>query len=233
MQSSVIGRGAYHAPKAARLLRLEAPGTESTDVHRWAFGYVRHSKRYGGAIRLDEFSRRTGTISFLELVELAYIAGMLESGASWPKVHAAMRAAAQMLPNELHPFAHQEWFADPAGIYLRLGKKHGERTLIEMAEGLQYTMEGLLRTYLRQLQFNPSTGLADVWAPLGENRPILIDPQRSFGLPIVTSGVRTDILFGHYDAGDKITEIAGWYDVPETEVEAAIDFEERLQPIAA
>lgn len=233
MQSSVFGRGVYHTSSVARLLRLEAPETKSSDVHRWAFGYVRRARRYPGAIRLDSLSKRTDTLSFLELVELAYIAGMLESGASWPKVHAAMNAAAKMLPNEPHPFARQEWFADPAGIYLRLGKKSGERTLIEMGEGLQYAMEGLLRTYLRQLRFDPDTRLADVWAPLGDGRPVFIDPRRSFGLPIVESGVRTDILFGHYSAGDKITAIAGWYDVPEKEVEAAIDFEEKLLPRAA
>ena len=38
MTPSVIGRGAYYAPKVARLLRLEAPDTMGSDVHRWAFG---------------------------------------------------------------------------------------------------------------------------------------------------------------------------------------------------
>jgi uncharacterized protein (DUF433 family) len=158
---------------------------------------------------------------------------MLESGVSWPKVHAAMRAAIRLLPDQPHPFAHEEWFADPGGIYLRLGRKHQQRLFIEMGEGLQYTMEGLLKRYLRQIRFNPLTKLADVWLPLGENRPVVIDPNRSFGLPVVSSGVRTDLLFEHYLAGDKITEISGWYEIDETEVEAAIEFEERLQPRAA
>jgi uncharacterized protein (DUF433 family) len=140
-----------------------------------------------------------------------------------------------MFPKEPHPFAHRDWFADPGGVYLRLSKESGDRALVEMAGDAQYAMEGLLKIYLRQIHFNPDTGLADVWAPLGVNRPVVIDPRRSFGLPIVASGVRTDLLAGHYSAGDRITEIAGWYQVPETEVEAAIEFEERLlpQPVAA
>ncbi len=232
MTASVIGRGAYEAPKVARFLRIEAPDTLSSDVHRWAFGYARRKIKYPGAIRLDEFSRRTRTLSFLELVELAHIAGMLTSGSSWPKVRRAMIAAAKLFPNEPHPFAHKDWFADPAGIYLRLGQERADRTLIEMGEGLQYTMEGLLKRYLRQIRFDAETGLAEVWAPLGENRPVLIDPRRSFGLPVVTSGVRTDVLAGHAAAGDRTTEIAAWYDISETEVEAAIEFEEKLRPRA-
>jgi uncharacterized protein (DUF433 family) len=45
--------------------------------------------------------------------------------------------------------------------------------------------------------------------------------------------VRTDIIAAHHRGGDRITEIAAWYQIPETEVEAAVDFEEKLQPIAA
>ncbi len=232
MEVSVIGRGIYRFSKAAQLLRLESPSVNNAAVRRWAFGYLQGGKQYSGAIRYDNFSIETQTLSFLELVELAYISGMLESGASWSKVRRAMQAARQMFPDDPHPFARREWFADPGGIYLQLGEKRQDPLLLEMGN-MQYAMKRLLRVYLKQLRFNAETQHADMWSPLGDEKPIIVDPQRAFGLPIVASGVRTDVLAGYHRAGDPITRIASWYDIPEIEVEAAIDFEERLQPIAA
>jgi uncharacterized protein (DUF433 family) len=189
--------------------------------------------QYPGAIRAGAFSKETETISFLELVELAYIAAMLESGASWKKVRGAMQVASRMFPETDHPFAHRDWFADPGGIYLRLGRAHSESILVEMAGDAQYAFEGLLSRYLHQIHFDEATGVASLWAPLGLARPVLIDPTRSFGLPIVSSGVRTDVLFEHFMAGDRVEDIAGWYGVREGEVEAALEFENRIAGKAA
>ncbi len=228
-----LGRGAYSPTLAAKLLRLEAPETRSAHVRRWAFGYRRGQTQYPGAIAVDRFSRSSETISFLELIELAYISAMLQAGVSWPKVHAAMRVAARMFPGVSHPFAHRDWFADPGGIYLRLGRDRGEPALVEMAGDAQYAIEGLLSRYLHQIHFDEETGVASCWAPLGLARPVLVDPLRAFGLPIVTSGVRTDVLAEHFLAGDRIEDIAGWYGVKEGEVEAALEFENRISGVAA
>lgn len=225
---SLLGRGAYTPARAARLLRLESAAVGSGDVRRWAFGYKRRGQSYPGAIALDSFSKRFGALSFLELIELAYISGMLRSGATWPKVREAMRVAGALFPHEEHPFAHRDWFADPGGIYTRLGREHGNNDLVEMVGAAQYAMEGLLRVYLRQIRFNPETGLADIWYPLGDQRPVLIDPKRSFGQPIVAGGVRTDILASHVRAGDSHRDVAAWFRISESEVEAAVELEARL-----
>jgi uncharacterized protein (DUF433 family) len=72
-----------------------------------------------------------------------------------------------------------------------------------------------------------------MWSPLGLHRPVVLDPARSFGLPIVESGVRTDIIAEHHDAGDDVVHIAGWYRIGEGDVEAALEFEGRLRGRAA
>ncbi|CAN5898353.1 hypothetical protein BH24GEM1_BH24GEM1_02520 [soil metagenome] len=233
---SVIGRGAYSIPQASRLLRLNPTMRDlvtPAGIRRWAYGYHRRGTSYKSAIPSEQFSRHTGTLSFLELVEVMFIASSLASGLTWPKVREAAQVAAKVLANEPHPFAHRKWFADPAGLYLKLGTESGEEILLEMAGDAQIAMEDLLKVYLKQIRFNHVSGLADGWFPLGPDVPVMVDPLYSFGLPTVNTGVRTDILAGHYRGGDPVEQIAFWYAVPEHEVEAAIEFEEKLQPLAA
>jgi hypothetical protein len=188
---------------------------------------------YTPAIPSEHFSRETGTLSFLELIEIMFVASSLASGVKWPKVREAARVAARVLANEPHPFAHRKWFADPAGIYLKLGTSSGEEILVEMAGHAQLAMEDLLKVYLKQIRFNRVSGIADAWFPLGPDVPVVVDPLYSYGLPTVNTGVRTDILAGHYRGGDDVESISFWYSVPEHEVKAAIEFEEKLQPLAA
>jgi uncharacterized protein (DUF433 family) len=223
--------------QAARLLGLNPDVRDLVNpagIRRWAYGYERQGRAYAAAIRVEQFSRKTETLSFLELVEVMFVISSLTGGASWPKVRNAISLAAKVLPNDPHPFANRRWFVDPAGIYLELGTESDEPVLLEMAGDIQVTMKDVLKGYLQQVRFNELTGVADSWYPLGFQTPIVVDPRYSFGQPIVaSSGVRTEILFGHSRAGDKPETIAAWYGVPQYEVEAAIEFEEKLQPKAA
>ena len=233
---TVIGRGVYPLSQATRLLCLNSHVRHvvtMAGIRRWAYGYHQRGRDYPAGIMTDRFSRETGTLSFLEMVEIMFIASSLASGCSWPKVREAAIVAARVLAHEPHPFARRQWFADPAGIYLKLASESGENgVFMQMVGHAQIAMEKILKVYLKQIRFDELTGIADAWFPLGPETPVVIDPQYSFGLPTVSSGVRTDILAGHHRAGDSIEEIAGWYEVPEHEIEAAIKFEEQLLPAA-
>jgi uncharacterized protein (DUF433 family) len=52
----------------------------------------------------------------------------------------------------------------------------------------------------------------------------MIDPLRSFGAPIV-DGVRTEVLFELFVAGDPLDDIAESYDLSPKLVESAVRFE--------
>jgi uncharacterized protein (DUF433 family) len=232
---AVIGKGAY-APQAARLLRIESSRANAASVHRWAFGYSRRGVHYPPAVRTEIAKKHhQKTVTFLELVELMHISSLLESGISWHTVREAVLVARRLLRHEMHPFAHRRWFADAKSLYMDLGRSKDAEILCEMAGDAQVVFPELLQVYLKQIEFDGRTGLALKWFPLGAvGGAVVLDPERSLGLPIVsTGGVRTDILAQHYSAGDSITSIAAWYRVPEHEVEAAIDFEEKLLPASA
>ena len=216
--------GLYTLSDAGRLLHV-TPGT----VKRWSFGYSRRGVGYEPPIA-TEVPPRNGVrvLTFLELVELMFIRGFLEAGVSWNKVRKAALTAARLLHDERHPFAMKKWFVDPAGIYLKLGREFDEEILVEVAGDAQVAIEAALQPYLHQLEFDVS-GLAQRWYPLGFGRPIVLDPRRAVGAPIVESGgVRTDLIAEMHSAGDTVSQIAAWYDLEEFEVAAALEFEQAV-----
>jgi uncharacterized protein (DUF433 family) len=222
--SAIADAGVYTVPVAARLLQ-EKPAT----IERWAFGYQRRGTDYPAAIATDlPPIGDSRALTFLELVELMFVQALLSTGLSWPKVREASRVAAHLLNDERHPFATRRWFADPAALYLSLGQVHGEDLLVEVAGHAQVAMEPVLHPYLKQLDFD-ANGVARRWFPMGLEAAVVLDPQRSFGMPItVSAGVPTEALARLYAAGDTVETIAAWYRMDEAEVDAAIRYEEAL-----
>jgi uncharacterized protein (DUF433 family) len=70
---------------------------------------------------------------------------------------------------------------------------------------------------------------AERWWPLGKERSVVIDPERSFGAPIASrSGVPTQILHGAFQSARSYKFVANWYAVDAKEVRDAVTCEERL-----
>jgi len=57
----------------------------------------------------------------------------------------------------------------------------------------------------------------------------VLDPRRSFGRPIVAlHGVPTEVLACAARACGSVNEVSRWYEVPEAEIEDAVEFEHAL-----
>jgi uncharacterized protein (DUF433 family) len=92
----------------------------------------------------------------------------------------------------------------------------------------QLEFRRLLMTYLVKLDFRE--GQAIRWWPVGKKRRILVDPQRSFGQPIVSrEGVPTAILARAFNVERSVAVVARWYAVRPRSVEDAVEFEAALQ----
>ncbi len=67
------------------------------------------------------------------------------------------------------------------------------------------------------------------WFPMWPQKKIILDPQRSFGRPIIVDGsVPTDILAEAVKVEKSIKGVAHWYEVPITAVREAVKFEQKL-----
>lgn len=230
----MIGKGLYTPAEAASLLK--APVAE---VKRWAFGYER--RRNGARVHYQplihtELPEIEGhrALTFTELVELMYIKGFRRAGAPWKLVHEAAAVAARMFETE-HPFAMRKFFADPNGIYALLQESGGGESLVSLRGHGQHALRDVVQPYLGQLEFDPME-VPTRWWPMGREGRVVVDPQVSFGAPIVAEiGVPTHVLADALEAEkgydpERALERVSWvYKVPPRHVQTAVRFEEWLK----
>jgi uncharacterized protein (DUF433 family) len=91
---------------------------------------------------------------------------------------------------------------------------------------------GAVQPYLAQLDFD-SADVPTRWWPLGREHGVVVDPQVSFGAPVLAdAGIPTrtlaDVYAGEqeYDAGRALNRVAHMYRITPAQVERAVQFEE-------
>jgi uncharacterized protein (DUF433 family) len=75
--------------------------------------------------------------------------------------------------------------------------------------------------------------IAERLFPMGRNVPVVLDPDRSFGEPTVSGGVRTDVLAELVDAGEEPEQLAEIYSLPVGESRRAAGYERRRNELSA
>ena len=208
-----LGVGLYSVPNAARLIRVS-----SQQVRRWIDpqdGLIRR------ALPPDE-----QTITFLELMELHFVKMFREAGVSLQTVRRAAKTAARRFECA-YPFTVHRFDTDGRTIFATLIEAERNRKLVEDLQHGQYVFETIVRPFFKKLEYHHDDPVR-FW-PMGHTHRIVLDPRRQFGKPIDdASGVPTRALFRAVIAGDDLSTVATWFNVPAAAVAAAIKFEESL-----
>ena len=108
-------------------------------------------------------------------------------------------------------------------------KEKGE-AILELLSGGQWVIAPVIRELAEQIEFDSPSGLARRWYPMGPEGLVVLDPMVSFGRPaIVGKGLATSNVFDFF-FGEKgqIDAVCSWMDLRPEEVEATVEFEERL-----
>ncbi|MCL4466489.1 MAG: DUF433 domain-containing protein [Chloroflexi bacterium] len=202
---------AYQVAEAARYAH-----TTPRTVARWYFG--------GGDLGpiLPGKERKIG-LSYLQLVEVAFVASFRQMGISSNQVRRAREYLQQAFGFE-YPFAQQRLYTEGRHILVRAPDDWGEelRKVIVADRQGQYAWPKILAE--RFEQFDYDYNLAVRWHPAGRRSSVTIDPRISFGAPAVR-GVSTVALKHRFEAGEGIAELSEDFAVPEDEVRQALTFE--------
>jgi uncharacterized protein (DUF433 family) len=208
----------YSAREAARLVGV-APQT----IAGWFYGYPSSA----GARAMPVFAegkRRRAKLSYLQLVELAFVASCRRNGLSLVRVRAARNYLAETLGTD-HPFATNALVLDGPHI---LTEFEDADAFIYADRGGQLAWRDFIAERLSQFEYH--AGLALRWHPLTTSNPIVVDPRFNFGQPFLrSSGVATKVVAGAAGAGESALAIAADLGVSPDEVEAAIRFESQLR----
>lgn len=213
---SMLGQGVFTAPEVGRLV-----GAPANRIRRWFDGRepVFRGERFDGRL----------TLSFQDLITALLIEAFRRHGVSLQTV----RKAGAQLAKDLacpRPFAMRSVATDGKRVFVWMAQEEGDEKLLDVVSSQRVFAE-VFAPLLRQTDYSKQA-IAERWWPMGKDSPVVVDPRIAFGAPTVR-GVRTNALHGPVRAGDSPATVASWYAVPEADVLAAVEFEERLSRKAA
>ena len=215
----------------------KVPGALNTRLHLPSYRIVESarlaqtspqtlSRWFKGTRPVLEGKRKRVALSYLQLVEAAFVASFRSLGVPLQRVRTARDYLAQMFEAD-YPFAQLELQTDGLDIFKQVSADREELFIAASRSG-QQTWPELISD--RIAQFDYVHGLALRWHPRGRNVPIVVDPQIAFGAPTLeNAGIATWALAERFKAGEEPEEIQEDFGISGDSLVAALDFEEVLR----
>jgi uncharacterized protein (DUF433 family) len=214
----LTGIGLYTLKDVERLT-----GAEAREVSRWLFGYTYKdgSSPPLWTTQLAELDERV--IGFRDLLELRVVKAFRNHSVSLRVIRAAIENAKLIFGD--YPFTANRFLTDGKTVFYEALKEHGEVELTDLVKR-QLVFEHIVRPELYAGIEFAADGQAKRWFPLKQSSAVVLDPEISFGKPVLTEyGVRTDLVAETYKTEKSKKMTASLYGIPLSAVDAAIRYE--------
>lgn len=224
--SPILGIGLYSLSEAARLV-----GVRPRTISRWMRGYTytRAKERRSSPPLWKADVLDVGTdiqLSFRDLIELKLVSQFVEKGIPLNVVRSAYDFAKSSLNLE-RPFLTGKFQTNGKTIYLEGVERSGEKSLLDL-RSKQYVFRQVVERQFKELDFDQGTAVR--WRPFHGKTSIVIDPKRSFGVPIAEeSGVPVSALVAAVEAEGSVQKAAAVFEVRPQVVRDAIKYVEELK----
>ena len=213
---------AYSIAEASRYLGL-SPAT----LRSWFLGRPcptpKSLSQFAPVLRLAK--RDPATLSFSNLIEAHVLRALrAEHGVALGEVRQALAYAQQKL--ELDELLLREELRTAGGnLFL---DRYGE--LVKLSASGQLATRKVLEAHLARVEWGKLRSAVRLYpfvvSESADAKPIVIDPQISFGRPVVGKAfVSTRTILDRIDAGEKVEDIARDYELTDQAVEEAVIFE--------
>jgi uncharacterized protein (DUF433 family) len=204
-------------------------GIPKPTLHRWTrHGYNRKAELIEPLI--VPVDREGALFSFYNLTE-AHILSVITRvhKVKLPRVRNALKELrALAISNPKHPLLSKEFYTDGRDLFVKTLEGRRKQT-INLSQFGQLGLREILDSYLERIErdaaFNP-TKLYPVRSP---GKVVSIIPAVSSGRPIIDSlGIPVASIWNRRQAGDSVELIADDYEIPESEIEGALEYIEKL-----
>jgi uncharacterized protein (DUF433 family) len=216
---NLTGIGLYTLKEAEQLT-----GASAREASRWLFGY-RYPNGESAPLwktQLLGFDGHEKAIGFRDLLELRIVKQFLDHHVSLRVIRAAIENARTLFHTD-YPFTAHRFLTDGKNIFYEA--MSGESGLTDLAKR-QLVFEHIIRPELYAgIEFD-GNGEASRWFPVKRSKSIVLDPEMSFGKPILTQyGIRTNIIAQSYVVEQDKKMVAALFDIPVSAVDAALRYE--------
>lgn len=211
-------QGVYLIPDAARILRLPASVLRS-----WISGRPTENSRYYPAGEFaTEGDGKDRHFGFHSLIELFTIAQLRQRGIPMTAVRQA-RAELMERFNTPHPFALEGLMTSGRTLI----KSLNEEILLELGTAGQTAFNKVLEPFCAGLDFDAASSLAKRYFPLGRDKPVVVDPRRAFGRPVIEgTNLTTETIMSLLRGGETVENVADSFQIDPDAVLAAKAFEQ-------
>ncbi len=215
----LTGIGLYTLKEAERLT-----GADAREVSRWLFGYTFKdgSSPPLWTTQLAELGEKA--IGFRDLLELRVVKAFRSHNVPLRVIRAAIENAKAIFGMD-YPFTANRFLTDGKSVFYEALHEHGESELTDLVKR-QMVFEHIVRPELYVGIEFAADGRARRWFPLPKSNIVVLDPEISFGKPILADyGVRTDLVFKTYEVEKSKKMAASIFGIPVAAVDAAIRYE--------
>ena len=225
---SLLGTGLYMVAEAGRLT-----GIPPASIRRWLWGRPPGSEdRDRGALPLWRpqvpILDRSRALGFRDLIEIRFVHAFRQRGVSLQTIRKATEEATRLLQQD-HPFSSLGFKTDGKNILAEVTEGTADGALLFDVLTGQYLLEIVFDRLYDGLEYSELDELLRWW-PLGLGRGVVLDPERSFGQPIVhPAGVPTAVLADAFTAEQSVEAVADWYEVTTDAVRDALEYESALR----
>ncbi len=218
---------AYAIPEAAHY--LDVP---KSTLRAWfkgqAYTHEGQRKQFRAVIRPAD--ARNLVLSFTNLVEAYVLAAIRRKHhIGLPTIRRGLKFLTEKLGSS-RPLLEQQFATKGDELYVELGQ------VINISRDGQIEMADLIRAYLERVERDPAGVPIKLYPfmrsqpPREQPRTIVIDPQVSFGRPVIAgTGIPTAVLAEQFDAGNDVRDLAKEYGASEEAISDAIRCEFRLK----
>ena len=208
----MLDQGTFFTSEAAALLDLP-----TATLTRWLDGYSSRGTAHPPVLREEPRPRRDDwrMVTWGEFIEAGHLAAFNWRGHLRHLPYSVLRSyVARWRDKECTPYPLARWDPDIDGA--------------QVPEADRPSPEWAIIDFFARVDFEG--GIASRYWPAGREVPVVVDPARQCGRPIIVgTRVTTEVLNGRNAAGDDVEGIADAYSLDVAQVEAAIGFEHRLQ----
>jgi uncharacterized protein (DUF433 family) len=209
--------------EAARYLRLPAATLRSWVLGR-PYATAAGPKHWAPLLKLAQ--REPPVLSFNNLIEAHVLRALrTEHGVPLDAVRKALRFAEREL--DIKQLLLREELRTAGGTLFL--DQYGK--LIDLSASGQLAMRKAFEAHLKRVEWGELRFPVRLYPFLateaaGDARPIVIDPQISFGRPVVQGAfVSTRTIVDRIDAGESVEDVARDYEIGEEAVEEAVLYE--------
>jgi uncharacterized protein (DUF433 family) len=220
LDGSIFGEGIYRPREAARLI-----GATPQDVLRWTRGSAASEPIWAAHYQFIENSTE---ISFIDLVELRVVRALRINGVSLQSIRYAINFAKDRFGID-RPLSALTFKTDGPEILVEAIENDGELVSLSKKRPGQKVFKKIIDQSVSGLEYD---GLRPKrWRP-NIAKHIVIDPNRSFGSPLVEEfGISTQAIYRDWARYNDIKYISRLYEIDESFVRDAIKYESNLNKV--